>query len=71
MSATEQHYTVQQVAELWARSPRTVIRYFENEPGVIRFGKGETRFKKKRIILSIPDSVLRRVHARLCTPGKL
>jgi hypothetical protein len=70
MSATEQHYTVPQVAKMWAKSTRTIIRYFENESGVLKFGKGETRFKRRRIVLSIPESVLRRVHARLCAhPG--
>jgi hypothetical protein len=65
MSAGEQHYTVPQIAELWACSPKTIIRIFENEPGVIRLGRPETRFKRKRIILRIPDSVVRRVHAKL------
>jgi hypothetical protein len=65
MSAVEQHYTVPQLRELWGCSTKTIIKLFENEPDVIRLGSPETRFKRKRIVLKIPESVVRRVHARL------
>lgn len=32
------------------------------EPGVIEFGSDETRFKRKRKLLRVPESVLVRVH---------
>jgi hypothetical protein len=70
MTATEQHYTVPQIAKMWAKSTRTVIRCFKDEPGVLKFKSPETRFKRRRIVMSIPDSVLRRVHARLCAEPK-
>jgi hypothetical protein len=34
--ATEQHYSVRQVAELWGVSEKTVRRMFEDVPGVLK-----------------------------------
>jgi hypothetical protein len=65
MSAIEQHYTVPQLRELWGCSTKTIIKLFENEPDVIRLGSPETRFKRKRVVLKIPESAVRRVHAQL------
>ncbi len=62
MAATERHYSVKQVAEMWGYSPRTIIRLFQDEKGVLKIGSPETRFKKRRFQLSIPESVLIRVH---------
>ena len=64
MGAGEKHYSVKQLAELWSVHPKTIIRLFQNEPDVIRLGKPESRFKRKRIILRVPESVRRRVYAR-------
>jgi hypothetical protein len=62
VSATEKHFTVQEVAVLWKLSDDTIIRKFENQPGVLRIGNEERRFKRKKITLRIPESVLIRVH---------
>lgn len=62
MSAVEKHYSVQTVAEMWGYSPKTIRRMFQDEKGVLRIGTPETRFKRKRFQISIPESVLVRVH---------
>lgn len=60
--ATERHYSVFEVAELWNVSPETVRRLFHNESGVLIFGSPETRYKRKRETMRIPASVVERVH---------
>lgn len=62
MSAVERHYSVQQVSEMWGYSQETIRRLFREEKGVLKIGSAETRFKRKRFQLSIPESVLMRVH---------
>ena len=64
--ATERHYTVQEVAKMWAMSPQTVYRIFEDEPGILRvsfprLAKKEAK-RAQRVSLRIPASVLARVH---------
>ena len=65
MAATERHYSVQEIAELWGYSAQTIRRLFGDEKGVLKIGSPETRFKRKRWQLSVPESVLIRVHQRL------
>ena len=65
LSAFEKHYSVQEVAELWGYSENTIRRIFQDEKGVLKQGRPETRFKRKRFQLSIPESVLIRVHQRM------
>jgi transposase len=62
MSAVEKHYSVRQVAEMWGYSEETIRRLFRKEKGVLKIGSPETRYKRKRWQLSIPESVLLRVH---------
>jgi hypothetical protein len=40
----------------------TIRRLFRDEPGVLKVGSPELRFKRKRWQISIPQSVLERVH---------
>ena len=40
--ADEKHYSVIEIAKLWALSEKTVRRIFEREPGVIRWSREET-----------------------------
>ena len=63
----ERHYTVLEVAALWALSDRTVRCIFEGEPGVVRWSHPETRRKRRYETLRIPESVLKRVYQRLQT----
>jgi hypothetical protein len=70
MSALERHFTIQQVAELWGWSDDTVRRTFRHEPGVIAIMHPERRGKRPYSKLSIPESVLVRVHERLTVKKK-
>ena len=70
MSALEKHFTVQQVVELWGWSADTVRRTFRNEHGVIAITHPERRDKRPYSKLSIPESVLVRVHERLAVRKK-
>lgn len=65
MGALERHYSVQEIAKLWRLSENTIRRIFRDEAGVLKQGQPETRFKRKRFQLSIPESVVLRVHQRL------
>jgi transcriptional regulator GlxA family with amidase domain len=60
--ALERHYSVTEVAEIWALSEKTVRRMFEDEEGVLHWGAPETRYKRGYRTLRIPESVLLRVH---------
>ena len=63
-AALEKHYRVQDVMEMWHFSHPVVTREFVNEPGVIRL-ENHGIGKRKYVTLSIPESVVLRVHVRL------
>lgn len=61
--AHEQHYTVQEVAKLWAWSVDTVRRVFADEPGVLKHSHARVSGRgRPHVMLSIPASVLERLH---------
>jgi hypothetical protein len=62
--ALERHYSVTEVAKMWALSEKTVRRMFEDEDGVLNWGARETRRKRGYRTLRIPESVLHRVHRK-------
>jgi len=62
--ALEQHYSVAEVAKMWALSEKTVRRMFQDEDGVLNWGTPETRRKRGYRTLRIPESVLHRVHRK-------
>jgi len=64
----ERHFTVAQIAELWNLSPDVVRKLFEGEPGVLVIGDDAPRGKRRYTTLRIPQSVVERVHRRLCNP---
>lgn len=64
----EQHYTVAHIAELWSFSHDVVRKLFEREPGVLVLGDHGSRSKRRYTTLRIPQSVVERVHRRLCNP---
>ena len=70
MSALERHYTAKEVSAMWGWSPKTVIRRFRNEPGVLVVKREEMRNKRPYSQFSIPESVLLRVHERLTVKKK-
>lgn len=66
MTATEQHYSPAEVSKMWGVSETTVRRLFEDQPGVLRISMPRLlkaqRKHKPHVRLSIPASVLARVH---------
>jgi hypothetical protein len=62
--ALERHYSVPEIAKMWAMSQKCVRRLFEGESGVLEWGSEETRTKRGYRSLRIPESVLIRVHQR-------
>lgn len=60
--ALEQHYTVAAIASLWKFSRATVVKLFKDEPGVPKVNASGAGL---RMQLRIPETVMKRVHARL------
>ena len=67
--ALEQHYSVYEVSQMWGLSEKTIRRIFSDEPGVVKWGQDESRFKRAYVTLRIPQSVVERVHRRLRQAG--
>jgi hypothetical protein len=65
----EKHYSVSELASSWQLSENTIRRMFEDEPGVLRWGTMEGRFKRRYITLRIPETVVLRVHRQLRAAG--
>jgi hypothetical protein len=63
---SERHYSVKELAEMWALSPAAIRRLFRDEPGVLRFGKEKRGHQRDYVTLRIPVSVAERVYRR-CT----
>lgn len=63
--ATERHYDVRQIAEIWGLGKDLTRELFRDEPGVVRITRPETRKKRGYVTLRIPQSVMDRVHLRL------
>jgi hypothetical protein len=63
--ANEKHYSVIEIAKLWALSEKTVRRIFEREPGVIRWSREEKLHTRGYRTLRVPETVLHRVHRKL------
>jgi hypothetical protein len=70
MSAFERHYTVKELAQLWAWSPKTVFRRFVGEPDVLLVKRQGTLNKRAYSQLRIPESVAIRVHERYVVKKK-
>jgi hypothetical protein len=58
--ANEKHYSVIEIAKLWALSEKRVRRIFEREPGVIQWCREETLHKPGYRTLRVPETVLHR-----------
>jgi hypothetical protein len=63
--AREKHYSVIEIAKLWALSEKTVRKIFETEPGVIYWSTEERLHKRGYRTLRVPETVLHRVHRKL------
>jgi hypothetical protein len=64
-ASLERHFSVGELANLWDLSEQTIRRMFAGEPGVIVWGRNESRLKRGYITMRIPESVVQRVHCRL------
>ncbi len=62
--AFEPHYSVPQIAKIWALHPDTVRSMFQNEDGVITIHHPERLRKRQHTTLRIPESVMVRVHRK-------
>jgi hypothetical protein len=56
------HYTPQFFAELWGLSASTVIRWFQDQEGVLKLSAPSKNGKRTRAELRIPFSVAIRVY---------
>jgi len=65
----EKHYSVSELAVTWNLSENTIRRMFENEPGVLKWGATEGRFKRRYTTLRIPETVVLRVHRQYRAAG--
>jgi hypothetical protein len=63
--ASEKHYSVIEIAKLWALSEKTVRKIFEREPGVIHWCTEEKLHRRGYRTLRVPETVLYRVHRKL------
>lgn len=68
--ALDRHYSVAEVAELWNVSRDTVRRIFQDLPGVLKIGHGETKHKRKYVTLSIPERIVKAQHVLRTTVGR-
>jgi hypothetical protein len=70
--AFERHYSVKDISGMWGLGVDLIRRIFADEEGVIRIRHPEILHKRGYTTLSIPESVVRRVHRRLTQtrPGK-
>ena len=59
-----EHYTPNDLAELWGYSVSTIRRAFEDEEGVLRLTKRSSR-KRQYATVQIPQDVALRVYRRL------
>ena len=66
MRFEERHFTVAEIGEMWSLSDDVVRKQFEREPGVLVIGERASRAKRRYTTLRIPQSVVERVHHRLC-----
>ena len=59
----ERHFSVITLAEIWSVSTDTIIRLFEDVPGVMKIGEEGGRGKRRKITLKIPESIANSVYA--------
>jgi hypothetical protein len=65
-SMFERHFSTRTLAELWGFSEDTIVRWFEDEPTVLKCGSEGGRGKRRKIVLRIPESTAMRVYQERC-----
>jgi hypothetical protein len=63
----ESYYAPEQLAKKWGVSVATIRRWFRDEPGVLKWGRTDSKPGRKRAHLSlrIPPAVAERVRLRM------
>jgi hypothetical protein len=56
------HYTPRFYAELWGVGESTVLRWFQDEPGVLKCGDLKKNGRRTRVEIRIPFSLAMRVY---------
>jgi hypothetical protein len=69
MTGTEKHYSIAEIANLWGLSERTTRRILDREPGILAWGQPGDGKRRRRLTVRVPESVLLRIHGRLCRPA--
>jgi predicted transcriptional regulator len=64
----ERHFTVKELAALWNLSPAAIRRLFQNEPGVLRYGRPKKGHQRDYVTIRIPHAVAQRVYLRCLVP---
>jgi len=63
--AFEKHYRVKDLARMWAVSYNTAKKWVDREQGVIR-DRSMNAGKRAYTLRTVPESVVLRIHERLC-----
>lgn len=58
----DQHFPPQFYAQLWGISVSTVVRWFQDLPGVLKLNEPSKNGKRSRVELRIPHSLAMRVY---------
>lgn len=61
----EKHHRVDVVASRLGMSPETIRRMFWDEPGVLKWSRPRSKYRRSYTTLLIPESVFQRVYRRL------
>jgi hypothetical protein len=61
--AIDPHYSSQFYAELFGVSVDTIVRWYQDEPGVLKLSKPARNGARTRVELRIPLSIAMRVYA--------
>jgi hypothetical protein len=59
----DQHFSPNFYAELWGVSSDTVVRWFQDRPGVLKLAKAAAKGKRQRVELRIPLSLAMAVYS--------
>jgi hypothetical protein len=54
------------LSELWGFSEDTIVRWFEDDPAVLKCGCDGARGKRRKITLRIQESIAMRIYQERC-----
>ncbi len=63
LTVFDRHFSPRTLAEMWGFSEDTILRWFEDVPGVLKQGNEAGRGKRRKITIRIPESIARSVYA--------